>query len=118
MSWLIPEPKLNADERVLWRKPGSITLRTAVGGTLYVTSARILFVPNRLNTHRNRQVREWPLPAVQSVDVQGRDFTAYTGGMHNRLRLTLATGEHLLFVIKGLGRSVAELQDIIGRSRG
>jgi hypothetical protein len=113
MSFLIPKPKLHAGERILWRSPAAISLRTAVGGTLYITTARLLFVPNRLNFRRNRQSHDWSLVQVAEIGVRDRDFTPYTGGMHRRLQVTLKSGEQILFVTKALDQAVREIRTAI-----
>lgn len=115
MSLLIPTPTLHRDERILWRSPaGFTTPRPTVGGTLYATTVRLLFIPNRLNfLPRSRQRREWSIEWLSSVCVLGRDFTPYTGGMHDRLNLTLNDGEQLQFVVKEPSVAVEELSQII-----
>jgi hypothetical protein len=102
VSLLIPAPKLEDNEGVLWRSPAGFTPpRPTVGGTLYATTRRLLFIPNRLNfLRRSRRVCEWPITQLASVGVLDRDFTPYTGGMHNRLEVTLNSGEQLQFVVK------------------
>lgn len=97
-----------------------MSLRTAVAGVVYATTARIVFVPNRLSIlgpRKYRQIREWPLAQVTSADVQDRDYTAYTGGMRKRLRVSLNNGEELFFVVKGLDEAVDTLTNIIAASR-
>ena len=96
---------------------GSPDIRTAVAGVLYITTlARVLFVPNRGNLRKYSEVCEWPLSDIISVGVQGRDFTAYTGGMQKRLCLTLRDGTELLFVVTKRDRAIGELRKIIGES--
>lgn len=113
MSWLLPKPPLNPDERILWRSPAAMSIRTAVGGTLYVTRDRVLFVPNRLNNRRNRPTHEWPLGDLQSVAARDRDFTPYTGGTHKRLGLTFGDGTTVLFVVKRLDEALGALQGVV-----
>jgi hypothetical protein len=115
MGLLIPEPKLEPGERILWQSPASLTsVRPMVGGTLYVTNNRVMLVPNRLNYWRGtRKPRAWPRTQIQSIGVQDRDFTPYTGGMHNRMQITLTTGEQLLFVVRHPDEAVGELQSML-----
>src|ERR1700739_566007 len=114
MGFLIPTPELEGDERILWRSPaGFTTPRPTGGGTLYATTKRLLFVPNRLNfLSRSRRPKEWAIGQVAAVDSLDRDFTPYTGGMHNRLQVTLRNGEQLLFVVKDLEIAMRELQNM------
>jgi hypothetical protein len=115
MGLLIPTPKLAGNERLLWRSPAGFTSpRPTVGGTLYVTTERLLFVPNRLNfLPQTRAVRDWPIRQLSSVSVMARDYTPYTGGMHHRLDIRLENGEHLLFVVKNVSHAVEELRQLV-----
>lgn len=115
MGLLIPTPKLEGDERVLWRSPaGFTTPRPTIGGTLYATTKRLLFVPNRLNfLSRSRQPKEWAVGQVAAVGTLDRDFTPYTGGMHNRLSVALKDGDQLLFVVKNVDSATQELRRIV-----
>jgi hypothetical protein len=61
--------------------------------------------------------RTWPISEIGAVDVQARDFTPYTGGMHDRLRLTLRNGDALLFNVKELDQAVAELQGLLATTQ-
>ena len=113
MGWWNPDPDLATDEHVVWRRSGLMTQRAADGGVLYVTTARLLFVPNRSNLKRNRAPRSWPLVDVESVGIAKPDWTPYTGGMHRRARVTLRSGEALLFSFGHLKTVVEELQALI-----
>jgi hypothetical protein len=117
MSWLLPEPSLLPDERLLWRKPASLSLRTAVGGALHITTERVVFIPNRLNWGKMRQTHEWPINQIEVVRVADRDFTPYTGGMRKRMCLIMESGEPLLFVVKNLDETVREVQNAIAAER-
>lgn len=120
MSWLNPLPALAANERILWESTGSMSLRTAVAGAVYVTTARLVFIPNRLSIlgpRKYRPIREWPLVQIIAVDIQDRDYTAYTGGMRKRLRLALSNGEELFFVVKGLDDAVDMMRQIIATNK-
>lgn len=114
MSWFLPEPNLKPGERLLWRRPASLSLRTGVGGALHVTTERIVFVPNSLNWGWMRAVHEWPVDVVKSVSTINRDYTLYTGGMRRRMCITLKSGERLLFVVKRLDDTVREVEDVLG----
>jgi hypothetical protein len=74
---------------------------TTSGGMLYVTSARVLFIPNRMNlpTRILRERHVWPLTDIRAIDVADPDYTTlgYAGGMHKRLRLSLRSGDTALF---------------------
>jgi len=58
-------------------------------------------------------IHEWSMQRLSTVDVLDRDFTPYTGGMHNRMDITLKDGEKLLFVVKDLSTAMEELRQIV-----
>lgn len=114
MSWLNPQPLLDAPtERIVWHKRGAMTIRAADAGILYVTTARIVFVPNRLNLKMNRAHRDWAISDIESVGVADRDWTPYTGGFRKRLCLTLRNGERLLFNFPHVAHVAKELQSLV-----
>jgi hypothetical protein len=91
---------------------------TTSAGTLYVTSARILFVPSRMNlpTRILRERHVWPLADIETVDVAAPDYSlGYAGGMHKRLRLSLRSGDTVLFriAVRELDQVAGELQALI-----
>jgi hypothetical protein len=94
---MAPQPELEAGERVVWQKRCSLTVRIGVGGVLYVTTSRLLFVPGQANYKRDRAPRWWPLDQIASVGIARPDWSLYTGGVHSRLRLRLRTGDSFLF---------------------
>jgi hypothetical protein len=91
---------------------------TTATGMLYVTSARILFIPNRMNlpTRILRKRRVWPLTDIESVDIAAPDYSlGYAGGMHKRLRLSLRSGDAVLFrfAVQKLDQVAGELRALI-----
>jgi hypothetical protein len=110
-------------ERILWQDRGKLaSSRAAVRGTLYMTTERLVHVSNRLlNRRGGRDLREWPLRDVRSVQgTQPRDLTAYrdltphSGSVNRRLSFRLKDGTTLLFLVKRRDEAVEELQGIIG----
>lgn len=77
-----------------------------------------MFVPARLAavSFAPLKLQQLPLDDLQSVAVQDRDFTPYTGGMRKRLCLTFRNGDTMLVAVKDLDQAVNELQDIIKKS--
>ena len=115
MSWFLPTPKLYPGERLLWRKPASLALRTAVGGALHITTERIIFIPNRLNWGELRATHEWATREVATITVTDRDYTPYTGGMRKRMCIGLKAEEPLMFVVKRLDDMIAEVRDVLAQ---
>lgn len=119
MGWLNPTPSLDAGEDIEWgRACGMVVRATTSGGMLYVTSARVLFVPNRMNFPRRilRERHVWPLADVESIDVAAPDYRLdYAGGMHKRLRISLRSGDTVLFrfAVRKLDQVATELHALI-----
>lgn len=111
MSWLKPDPELDPAERVVWKRAANLSLSTAEGGTLYVTTTHLRFVPHRVNL-RAKQVA-WPLPDVASVAAQGRERRLFTGGMRKRLKVCLRNGDTVLFVVNHVDAVVSELRPLL-----
>ena len=111
MSWLKPDPELDPAERVVWKRPANLSLSTAEGGTLYVTTTHLRFVPHRVNLRR-KQVA-WPVSDVESVAARGRDGGLFTGGMRKRLQVCLSDGGTVLFVVNHLDAALSELRPLL-----
>jgi hypothetical protein len=108
---LVPEPPLDPVEQIAWKLPLGMTLGgTVVGGNLYLTGSRLLFVPNKLNL-RTRNPRSIPLSEIVSIGKQKRSWTPYNGGMRIRLRVDLRGGPPVLFVLPANSR--LSLDDVI-----
>src|ERR1700739_2332816 len=117
MSWFLPGPKLRTGEGGLWHGPAHLTRsRARVGGSLWVTNERVIFVPGRLVFPRQED-REYPVSELISVSKQDRDYTPYTGGMRKRVRLGFRGGATMSLAVKALDQVVAELQTVVA-SRG
>jgi len=119
MGWLHPDPKLDAGEQIVWKRAcGMVVRSTTSGGMLYVTSARVMFVPFRANLPSPWlwQRHAWTRVEIESVDVAQPDHSlGYAGGMTRRVRLSLRSGESVLFRIakRDLDQVAAELQELI-----
>jgi hypothetical protein len=113
MSWFLPAPDLQSGEQVLWHRPAQLTRsRGWVGGSLWVTNERVLFVPGRLVFPR-QEVRQYQLGELESVGRENRDNTPYTGGMRTRIRLAFRDGTTMLLAVKGLDEAIAELEQLV-----
>ena len=117
---LLPPPDLEPGERVLWQRPGSFSRsRGWVGGTLCVTTARVMFIPTRLAfvSFAPLKLQQYPLTDLESVGIEEKDYTPYTGGMRKRIRLAFRGGDIMLVAIKHLQEAVEEVQALMP-SRG
>jgi hypothetical protein len=112
VSMWFRDPPLRPGERVLWsaganRDQGG----RAVGGKLYVTAERLLFVANRMD-HRMRGL-DWEVgrDLVNGYGVANRSLARgpLSGGIRRRLRVTLADGTEGLFVVRRPDATAAAL---------
>ena len=80
------------------------------GGRLFLTSARLIHEPNRLDIRS----RPWKSPraSISNVTVEPRRLTLpFLGmGLRNRLRIELVDGDVQLFVVNGLKIALADLK--------
>ena len=100
-----------------WRSTALLGRKwTTVGGTLYLTQWRLIFVPNELNVPR-RTPLSVPVTEIEALRRQERTWQPYNGGFHKRLRVELRDRPPLLFVVKHLDRVVGQLEHILLGSR-
>lgn len=121
MGFLNPKPALKDGEQIRWQKPAGYSLerRSAVSGTVYVTSADVIFVPNRLNfTHRNWDPVRFPVADVDTIGIQERTYTPYDGGMRRRVVIRLRNGQVHVFILSRPDEAAAELQRLLGVGAG
>ncbi len=109
MGLWIGDPNLSGSEHVLWSKLANrMQGRRAVGGCLFLTETRLLFVPNHLDAITGGRQWEIPRSQVRSVGRQGPDGGLFSGGLRTRLRIDTTTGTEL-FVVNRLDAALAEL---------
>jgi hypothetical protein len=101
VSFFYPDPTLDADESVRWRKRCQRSLRTAVPGTLVLTEQRLLFRPSLLAGVRRGLLAVVLRECLRAESVE-RTGTAYDGGTHRRVRITLEDGTEEMFVARGV----------------
>lgn len=104
--------ELLPDETVRWQSPALRSVgRATVSGVLAVTAQRILFLPNGFNLG-HRSPLSAPLAEVRSVEVVGRTFEAFTGGVRRRIAVGL-DGRDELFVVKDVEAAKRALDQLI-----
>lgn len=97
-------------EVVSWQRPALMTLGPiTVGGTLFLTNARLRFVPNKVNL-RKRSPVSVELADITSVGKQDRTWQPYNGGFRIRLRVELRNAPPLLFIVKPLDEAIRRLK--------
>lgn len=109
MGMWIGSPVLGASETVVWRKLANRTQgRRAIGGCLYLTETRLLFIPNHLDAMTGGKRWETPLTHVRAIGREDPDGGLFSGGLRTRLRLDTDAGPEL-FVINDLDEVITTL---------
>ncbi|MBF6176908.1 hypothetical protein [Nocardia otitidiscaviarum] len=109
------EPTLDDGENVTWRRPANRTQGgRAVGGTLYLTSTRLRFEPNRMDALMGGRSWSAPRTSVTAVGTEARTGGLFDGGMRNRLRVDLREGAPELFVVGKLDETIETLRAALG----
>jgi len=109
-GWLSAEPLLDGEEPLAtWVVNRTQSSKRAVGGKLWVTTHRLVFLPHRLDAATGGQ--GWVAPRSEVVEVgrQEAGGDSFGGGLRARLQITLASGDRQLFVVNNLDRVVADL---------
>ena len=108
-----------AGERVVWkvfagRKQG----RLARGGRLQVTTERLVFTPHRFDAALGGHARAIELRDIASVTKAKRTFPGdfHSGGLRDRLCVTLHNEESELFVVNHLDAVVEKIQQAANES--
>ena len=112
MGWYTRAPVLRPGETVQWqhhaaRQVNAFQIR---GGRLFLTSARLIHEPNRLDVG----ARPWKTPRanIRNVTVEPRRLTLpfFGMGLRESLGIELVDGGVELFVVNGLKVTLAELR--------
>jgi hypothetical protein len=118
MGIFIAKPDLDEAETATWQRLANRTQgNRAVGGRLYLTATRLLFEPNRVDARTGGHQWTAPLADIIAVGTEPRDGNPMSGGLRERLRLTLADGSAELFVISHLGEVIRVLRDAVTHAR-
>ncbi|MGC5258063.1 hypothetical protein ACPXCG_17095 [Gordonia sp. DT218] len=108
-GWLASVEAL-PDERILLKYASNHTQsrRRAVGGRLFVTSDRIVFLPHRLDALTGG--RQWAamVEQVVRVSVEPKGGDTFGGGLRDRLRVDTDTG-CALFVVNKVAQVRSEM---------
>jgi hypothetical protein len=103
---------LEAGESLIWSRRANHTQgpARAVGGRLFLTDRRIVFVPHAFD--RDLWGRAWscPLSEIAEVGEEPRTWGLFDGGMRRRLRVTPNRGDKALFVVNKLRDAVQQIR--------
>jgi hypothetical protein len=113
------EPSWHPGEEVRWRRPAARSRDDrVVSGTLFASTLALVFMPNRLNRHRDLVSVRIPWQQVRRIDTVAPSLSIAGragGGLRRRLRVLSAdpeTGAEL-FVINHPEQIAIELRKLI-----
>lgn len=108
-------PSLDSNEQVVnsWFANREQSAQRAVGGTLHLTTHRLLFVPNAIEDKTGGRAWSAPLGELLSVEIVERDIAhVLGGGLRRRLGITSRNG-YDVFVVTGLEAAQQQLSQVI-----
>ena len=115
-GWLAAEPLLEGEEPLAsWGVNRTQSAKRAVGGKLWVTTHRVVFLPHRLDAATGGQKWMAHRSEVAEVGRQAAGSDTLGGGLRARLQLTLTGGDRQLFVVNKLDQVVTDLRAALRR---
>lgn len=120
MGWWVPKPLLMRDETVRWTV-GAIReqpVNRHPGGRLFVTCARLLFEPNRVDALAGGRQWSMRLGNIRGFDVVAAGTTVLrpwdvVGGLRRRLRLAGIDGAVEMFVVNHVDAVAGRLNAVL-----
>jgi hypothetical protein len=83
--------------------------RRSVGGRLFLTSQRLVFLPHLLDATLGGASWVSDRSSIVSLAKEPRGRERLAGGLRERLKLVLSNGEQELFVVRDVDRVIEEL---------
>lgn len=115
MPSFVPKPELADGEQILLEPSAERQVANrGIGGRLYVTDRRFVFLPNVL--YRFSRVTPWIAPFDQVVRVGEAERMLdqpLSGGLRHRLLVATADGREELFVINHLAQLEGPIRDAV-----
>lgn len=118
-SWWLKSHEAQQEEKVLWSCLSNRKQSTnrAIGGKLFLTNKRLLFSPHLFDYILFGKKWSMELDQIATVDKQEKGGDIFSGGIKDRLRVTLKNGEIELFVVSNLDKVIEELKAAITRNQ-
>ena len=101
-SWWLASIKAAKNEEIELSYPANRTQTSnrAVGGKLYITNMRCIFLPHWFDFVSGGKRMEFPLSELESASVEPKGGERFGGGLRDRLKLTHKIGLELFVVDK------------------
>ena len=108
-------PKLNEAEFIALAYPANHTQNSwrAVGGKLFITNQRVLFLPNKIDNSLGGEPVEFYLHDIETVFLKEGQLSLnelFSGGLVDRLGLRMRDGQEHLFVVEKVTTKRGELE--------
>lgn len=118
-AWWLGSIPAQPGEEVLFSALANRTQASyrAVGGKLFATNHRLVFLPHWFDRALGGEGLEIPLRTVTGIGDRPAGGDTFGGGLRNRLTITHTGGEEL-FVVNKLPELVAELRRIVPGAAG
>jgi hypothetical protein len=117
-SWFGPLPVLAEGEEWVAHYAANRTQgKRAVGGALHITTLRMLFEPNTMESGMGGRAWSCWRDEIVAAGIHPGRFSLlelFSGGIVDRMLLELKNGRRELFVLNNLGKSFEEIRAILG----
>lgn len=113
---LIGSPDLRPGEEILWRRNANYeqTALRYLGGKLFLTDRRLIFLPHRLDEATGGRSWACELTDISAVGVEPAQLSAPFFGlaarMRRRLRVEMRSGQNELFVVSRVNEAVERIR--------
>ena len=110
------EPILEPSEQILFEIPANHTQgRRAVGGKLFATTARFLFIPNRMDSFMGGSTLEIQADQVAKISARPPNYSLgglFSGAFRSRLAISTESMQEHRFVVKQLDKTIQKLGEL------
>lgn len=111
MSILFPKPNLSTSENILFSVMANRTqsAQRAVGGKLFVTNKRILFIPHRFDSLFGGKELSLNISEIDTIEKEEAGADVLGGGLRDRLKIVTSNKKNELFVVNNLDDTIKKL---------
>lgn len=117
-SWFGPLPPLPEGEQWVAHYAANRTQgKRAVGGTLHITTNRVMFQPNSMEFRMGGNAWTCSRTELVGAGIEPRRFALlelFSGALVDRLALVLNNGRRELFVVNAIAARFEEIRSLLG----
>jgi len=116
-TWWFNQPVLHECESLLFEVPANYTQgKRAVGGKLFGTTQRLMFVPNRMDGRLGGRIVTIPRDDISSVTKADATWTIteiFSGAIVPRMSVLLHDGTQYMFVVNSIDANIATVNSYL-----